>query len=326
MSPRRGPHEGARDDPGTIVGALSDQDPAPGLERRLAASWRDLSRSELRVASYFLDSPEDVAFLPAAELARRLGVSDATVIRTAQALGYSGLAELKRELMETVKTRVNATRAAIRTLESAGDDATRVLDEVLDLQIAALQETQGVMPRESFARALDLLASAERVHVLGFGPAGTLAEYMRLRLVRIGRDAHAHVHSGFLLAESLMALRPRDCLVVIAHGMYSGEIEVAIQHCQREQVPVVLLTDLFNSVREGRVTVALPLRRSSAGMLRSPATTLVVLDALLLGLAVRYRQATISSLDTMQRLREQIAGAQDGEPAEGDEAMPGGTG
>jgi len=305
-----------------MVGALSDQDRPPSLERRLAAGWGDLSRSELRVASYFLDSPEDVAFLPAAELARRLAVSDATIIRTAQSLGYSGLAELKRELLETVKTRVNATRAAIRTLESAGDDAANVLDEVLDLQIAALRETQGVMPRESFARALDLLASAERIHVLGFGPAGTLAEYMRLRLVRIGRDAHAHVHSGFLLAESLMALRPRDCLVVIAHGMYSGEIEVAIQHCQREQVPVVLLTDLFNSVREGRVTVALPLRRSSAGMLRSPATTLVVLDALLLGLAVRDRQATISSLDAMQRLREQIAGAQDREPAEADEAIP----
>jgi DNA-binding MurR/RpiR family transcriptional regulator len=305
-----------------MVGALSDQDRTPSLERRLAAGWSDLSRSELRVASYFLDSPEEVAFLPAAELARRLAVSDATIIRTAQSLGYSGLAELKRELMETVKTRVNATRAAIRTLESAGDDAANVLDEVLDLQIAALRETQGVLPRESFVRALDLLASAERVHVLGFGPAGTLAEYMRLRLVRIGRDALAHVHSGFLLAESLMSLRPRDCLVVIAHGMYSGEVEVAIKHCQREQVPVVLLTDLFNSVRESRVTVALPLRRSSAGMLRSPATTLVVLDALLLGLAVRDRPATIASLDAMQRLREQIAGAQDREPAEGDEAIP----
>jgi DNA-binding MurR/RpiR family transcriptional regulator len=251
-----------------------------------------------------------VAFLPAAELARRLGMSDATIIRAAQSLGYSGLAELKRELMETVRTRVNPMRQAIRSLEAAGDDASRVLDEVIDLQVAALEETRSLLPRESFARALDILAEAARIHVLGFGPTGTLAEYLRVRLVRIGREAFAATHSGFLLAEWLLAMREGDALVVMAHGRYSGEVDAAIDHASTLGVPVVLLTDSFTALLEQRVAVSLPHRRSSAGMLRSPATTLVLIDALLLGLAVRDRPGTTANLDALQRLRSAIAKAQ----------------
>src|SRR5215469_14968076 len=91
---------------------------ADTMEGRLAANRDRLSPGELRAASYFVDAPEEVAFLSAAELARRLGLSDATVIRAARSLGYSGLPELKRELMELVRSRMSPARQAERSLEA----------------------------------------------------------------------------------------------------------------------------------------------------------------------------------------------------------------
>lgn len=287
---------------------------ADTMERRLADNRHNLSPAELRAASYFVEAPEEVAFLPAAELARRLGVSDATVIRAAQSLGYSGLAELKRELMELVRRRLSPARQAERSLDAMGADGAQVLDAVLDLQIAALEETRSLVSRPALARALDLLDQGRRIHVLGFGPAGAVADYMRMRLVRLGRDALAMTQSGFLLAESLLSIRSGDVLVVLSHSRQSHDVEAAMEHAAGLEVPVVLLSDLFSSLLESRATVALAHRRSSAGLLRSPATTLVLIDALLAGLAVRDRPRAMASLETLQELRRRVAEPQVGEP------------
>src|SRR6266702_8617684 len=65
---------------------------------RLAARAAELAPAERRVAELLLDLGPEATLLSAAALAERLGTSDATVVRTAKSLGYSGLAELRRAL------------------------------------------------------------------------------------------------------------------------------------------------------------------------------------------------------------------------------------
>src|SRR5229473_3260484 len=62
---------------------------------------------ELRVAAFISEHAEDVAFLSVNDLARQLETSDATIVRTAQALGYTGFPDLRRELIDTVRNQVS---------------------------------------------------------------------------------------------------------------------------------------------------------------------------------------------------------------------------
>src|SRR5262249_28062682 len=66
------------------------------LARRVAADADDLAPAERRFAMWLLDAGPDAALLSAAAMAEQVGISDATVVRTAKALGYAGLAELRR--------------------------------------------------------------------------------------------------------------------------------------------------------------------------------------------------------------------------------------
>src|SRR5438477_9737962 len=68
-----------------------------GLEDRLARSER-LAPAERRVAEQLIEFGPEGALLSAAALAAQLGTSDATVVRTAKALGYSGLADHRRAM------------------------------------------------------------------------------------------------------------------------------------------------------------------------------------------------------------------------------------
>ena len=55
----------------------------------------NLSRGEHVVAGFALDHPEDILILSVTDLAARLNVSEATVIRFCQHMGYRGYHEFK---------------------------------------------------------------------------------------------------------------------------------------------------------------------------------------------------------------------------------------
>jgi DNA-binding MurR/RpiR family transcriptional regulator len=65
---------------------------------RYARVRNRLSPSFKRVAAFIDDHRLDVLTLSALDLAREIGTSDATVVRTVQALGFDGLADLRHEL------------------------------------------------------------------------------------------------------------------------------------------------------------------------------------------------------------------------------------
>src|SRR5438552_11195618 len=101
------------------------------LDDRLADRFADLSPTEQRVARFFGDHREEVGFVSAIEIAQQLGTSDATVVRTAQRLGYAGLPELKRELLDTLRTRATPALRLGRRLEQLGGEPAAILDHVM---------------------------------------------------------------------------------------------------------------------------------------------------------------------------------------------------
>ena len=68
-----------------------------------------------------------MVFLPVKELARSVGVSEATIVRCSRSLGYSGLRELKLALASRLAhlSLIDALYVAVATQRL--DDAERVL-------------------------------------------------------------------------------------------------------------------------------------------------------------------------------------------------------
>src|SRR5947209_17732071 len=68
------------------------------LAHRVARALGHLTPAQRQVAEYLVGAGRSAMVQSASAIAERLGVSDATVVRTAQALGYSGLPEMRRAL------------------------------------------------------------------------------------------------------------------------------------------------------------------------------------------------------------------------------------
>lgn len=278
----------------------------PTFDERLSAARPSLSPAEEKVADFFAQHREELVFLSAVEIASRLDTSDATVIRAAQSLGYSGLPDLKAELRDALRTRATPTLRLGRSLEDLGEDPSTVLEHVLATEIQLLHDARETLRSSDFGRALDLLAKAERVVVQGLGPNAPLGEYFATRLVRMRRPAVAVGARGQALADAMLDMRKGDVAIVLAYDRANPESVLMLERAKDLKIPSILITDTLGLALAGQFTVALSARRAGGGMFHLSAITVVVLDALLFGLAGRDRPGALGAAEELQELRARI--------------------
>jgi DNA-binding MurR/RpiR family transcriptional regulator len=106
----------------------------------------------------------------------------------------------------------------------------------------------------------------------------------------------------------LLSIRRGDALVVMDYGRVYREVDVTLKRATEVGVPVILLTDTLALELAGRFEVALQSPRGQSGDLGSVVSTMVVLEALLLGLAKRDRAPSLAAFEALNDLRAQIVG------------------
>jgi DNA-binding MurR/RpiR family transcriptional regulator len=272
---------------------------------RLTERGEALAPAERRVAELLLDLGPEATLLSAAALAEQLGTSDATVVRTAQSLGYSGLAELRRALSAYGDNPPLGERLR-RTLEQTPGD--ELFPAAIGNHLSALDAlTRNVSP-QAFQEAVAILAARDRVVWRGVGPSAHLAAYGQLITQRIGKPSIALVHTGTSFADELLTLAPNDAVVLFAYGRLQSHVRVLLEHAETLGAPVVLITDTLGRRLGDAVTTTLQCGRGAPGLFASHGTTLVVIEALVLAIAATHQAESEASLAELNELRAALAG------------------
>ena len=272
---------------------------------RLSERAGGLSPAEQRVAEHLLSGGTAVLVRSAAKIAADLGLSDATVVRTAQALGYRGFGELKAAVAAhhdelTLSERLRGS------LSEASEGS--FLTSSIDQQIEALELLGRRVTGTEFERAVDLAAAADRVVWCGIGPSAHLAGYAALLGNRVGSPSTAFVHSGSDFADELITMRPTDAVVVLAYGRLHHHVVVLLERARIIGAPVILVTDRTPDAVQERVDVVLNAGRGKPGLFASHATTTLLLEAFVLGLAARDDTHASDQLEDLNDVRAALAG------------------
>jgi DNA-binding MurR/RpiR family transcriptional regulator len=273
------------------------------LVRRLTPS---LSPAVARVASY-LDRNRAVAVASsAAQIAAQLETSDATVIRTVQALGFDGLPNLKQVLAAGLDDRGTPAADMGRTLAEVGDDAGQAIDAVLDAHREGMEALRTDAGRGAILAAIRALHPAARIGVFGIGPSAHLAQYLAFQLTRSGRRSFLLDATGWALADQLLGLQSGDAVLLLAYGQPYREVQAVTGEARRLGLRIVLVTDAQDTTIARQATVVLLARRGRANQVALHATTLMALEAVILGLAAVDRNNALQQLANLDRLRKLV--------------------
>ncbi len=282
--------------------------PAGTFDERVDAVFERMRPAEQRVARFFRGNREEVLIASASALAKEAGTSDATVIRTAKALGFAGMEELRRKLAEELRENLSPASRLARTLGEVGDDLAAAFDVTLDVHRQALEDLRRDITPERFGSAVRHIADARRVFIFGIGPSSAMADYFAIQLGRFGIEAMSLTHTGLLLADGLQKLKGGDVLLIFAYGRVYRELTALMTHADRRGVTTILFTDTLAPKLRDRIGLILPVARGRADMLSMHTATLGLIEALLVGVAAVRPAETMASLRSLNALRADLAG------------------
>lgn len=271
---------------------------------RVGEAWEKLTKAERQVARFLAASPpETLVFATAEELGRQTNTSDATVVRTARRLGYSGLPEMKREIsFSAIPTQARLRRR----LSDLGHDASVIITRVFDEAQERLADTRNELAGAAFETAVGLIANAGDIVAFGWGSSELAGRHLALKLNRMGTRARFVGTTGFALADELLKLTQDTVVVAYAPGRVLPDLHVIIEHARAVGARRILLTESLGPVLGTDFDVTLHTPASATGITAEALTALTVTDAILLATAGLHEERAIDTSNLLDRLRTDL--------------------
>jgi DNA-binding MurR/RpiR family transcriptional regulator len=278
------------------------------FDERIARQFATMSPAEQRVVHFFRHHREEVLIASAATMAAKAKTSDATVVRTARGLGYSGLDALRRSLAAEMRQSPSPADRLSRTLDAVGDSPAAAFHATIDTHLQCLQSlSSSIMPGQ-FERVVEALATARRVVAFGIGPSSAIVDYLAIQLGRFGIEALSLTNTGLLFADDLRKLRDGDVVMILAYGRVYAELAALLDSAEAMGLRVFLITDSLAGALKKRVETVLSVPRGRSDMLSMHTATLGFIEALLVGIATKRPKETLGSLKKLNQARTRLAG------------------
>lgn len=184
---------------------------------KIRAERDQMSAIERRIADFILSDTHLLRDYSSQQLANALGISQSSVVKFSQKLGFKGYPDLKFSIGEELARAGNGHHH-----DSDEQDNEETPSDVLwRSKSAAREETDLVNSASNFADAAIGLDAARRILVFGQGEDGLHAILFASRMAQLGLDVTVQRDAALALP-SLLALENGDVLFVLSeYGMQS---------------------------------------------------------------------------------------------------------
>ncbi|CAB0150726.1 HTH-type transcriptional regulator MurR [Pseudidiomarina piscicola] len=207
---------------------------------KIKAIQHTLSASEAKLASFTLASPSALRDMSSSQLAQTVHVSQSSVIKFAQKLGYKGYPAFKLSVIDALnkKTHQSDRLHGEITLE---DDFNDMADKLLTGKINVLSETRNLNEKAAFTQAIQRLISANRILISGVGGSALVCKDLCYKLQKLGMQAQADADSHIQLAIAA-TLKANDVVIAISESGTTREVTRVIKEAQHHQCQVISIT------------------------------------------------------------------------------------
>ena len=239
------------------------------------------SKGQLRIAQYIKENSDKAAFMTAAKLGQKAGVSESTVVRFALELGFEGYPEMRKALQEMIRNRLTSVQRieVAKTVIGTRDPLTAVLDS--DMENIML--TQNSVDRVSFDRAVDAIVKARNVYILGTRTSSTLAGFMGYYLSLLFDNVRLLREDGMgEYFEQILRIGPGDVFIGISYPRYSRRTVKAVRFARDRGATVLALTDTDSSPIARLADICLMARSDMVSFVDSLVAPLSLINALLM--------------------------------------------
>ena len=188
------------------------------LRAVLSSGTARLPKKLRQVAIHLWQHPTAVALGTVTSVAGEAGVQPSTLVRFAQAFGYSGFSDLQ----EVFKAHLTGGGQSRDRWESASSsEAARLVDGFIGSSRAALAGVRDRLDLAQFEIMSETLAAADLIYIIGSKRAFSLVSYVSLALANLGVRNLALDNVGSTAFELLRCAATSDAVLAISFTPYN---------------------------------------------------------------------------------------------------------
>lgn len=271
------------------------------IESRIRERFAEFSKGQKKIATVILDNYDKAAYMTAAKLGELVQVSESTVVRFALELGYDGYPELQRAVQELVRAKLTSNQRIQISDQRYGDGD--ILDGVLTADIGKIKYTLDNIDRTLFYEAVDAMAGAKRIFIIGARSSASLASFFdfNLRLISDNVTLIQPYSSGEVF-EQILDIGAGDVLFAISFPRYSTKIINAVKYAQAQGATVIALTDSRVSPIAQNATYVLTAQSDMVSYVDSLVAPLSILNAILVAITKTQKERVTARFDKLERI------------------------
>lgn len=269
------------------------------LQDEIRRRYETLSKRLKQVARYILDNSNSIAFDTVASIAQQADVSPSTLIRFANAFGFSGFNEMKQVFRQhLMEETVNYTERARLFRQTAADDAANspespaeILNVFTMVNSQALQQLAMQVSPDQLDKTVQLLNEAENVYVIGLRRSFSVASYLVYALRHLERRAFLIDGLGGMFTEQLNLVTPKDVVIAISCSPYAREAVEVVELGAKRGASLIAITDSQVSPLAAFSDVCFVVREAQVDGFRSQVASLCLAQTLAVSLALANAQS-----------------------------------
>jgi DNA-binding MurR/RpiR family transcriptional regulator len=259
------------------------------------------SKGQRRIADAILNSYEKVAYMTAAKLGEFCEVSESTVVRFANELGYAGYPDMQHAVQELVRTKLTPNQRIEVTNRRLGN--RDVLQNVLSADAERIKYTLEHIDKETFKSAVDSLLNAKNIYIFGARSSASLAYFLSYNLELIfDHVKFLQPSSAGEVFEQILTIEKGDVLFAISFPRYSKKVVDAVRYAQKEGATVIALTDSPISPLSEYADHLLTAQSDMASFVDSLVAPLSILNATLAAIAKERQSEITQRFDKLERI------------------------
>jgi DNA-binding MurR/RpiR family transcriptional regulator len=274
------------------------------LIKRINENYPKLSKGQKLLANYMMKHYEKAVFLTAAKLGKIVGVSESTVVRFANELGYDGYPKLQRALEELVKNKLTS----IQRMEVTSDriDRQHVLKAVLQSDAEKIRHTLEEVDEKTFDAAVDMILSGRKIYILGVRSSASLASFLGFYFNLIFDNVKLiHTNSVSEMFEQIYRMGPEDVVIGISFPRYSKRTLKAMEFSRSRQAKIITITDSPLSPMIPYADCSLIARSDMASFVDSLVAPLSIINALIVALCMKKQVEMVETLKNLESIWEE---------------------
>ena len=260
----------------------------------MAQKAPDFSKGQRQIAEYIKEHYDRAAYMTASRLGSVVEVSESTVVRFANALGFEGYPEMQRALQELARTHLTAAQR-MGVADNLMDRDT-VLDKVLLGDADKIKRTLEELDRDAFEGAVEKISRARNIYIIGSRSAASLAGFLTFNFrLMFDNVHHVEVSSGSEMFEE-------DVLIAISFPRYSSRTVRAVQYAHNSGASVVALTDSDQSPLALYADHLLTARSDMASFVDSLVAPLSIINAMVAAVSMSRHDEVSARLHRLEKI------------------------